>query len=197
MPVLVSLCWGGATLTPAWACLDDCHCRTAALSISQHPLHRSCHMQPPGAAILTCFDEAGWAGGVTGADGTVKLAGVMRLASSRAFLQAWDSRKPPWPNQGCQILIPITPLETGGAGAMLIWQPGLPVAPRSLDSTLPNTQSGVISCLLAVFSICVTKCNNLMSNLTNGFSDETRQLREREKNYAKRAKKWQKNGKNI
>lgn len=101
-------------ITSARACLDECHYRTAALSISQHPLCRSCHTQPPGAAILTCFDEAGWVEGGAGADGAVKLAGVTWLASSRASLRVSDSRMPPWPSRGCQILIPITPLETEG-----------------------------------------------------------------------------------
>lgn len=68
----------------------------------QHPLSCSCHTQPLGAAFLTCFDEAGCTEAGAGADGAIGLAGMTWLASSPIFLWVSDSRKPPWPSQGCQ-----------------------------------------------------------------------------------------------
>lgn len=76
-------------------------------SISQQPLCHGCHAQPPGAAILTCFDEAGWMEGGAGADGTYNLEGVMWLALSRAPLYVSDSRKPPLPRIARISIIPV------------------------------------------------------------------------------------------
>lgn len=118
---------------------------STTLSISQHPFGHHCHAQPPGAAILTCFDEAGWSEGGAGPDGAVRLVGVMLLASSSISLRISYSREPPWPSQGCQILIPTIPLETEGwtPQRKRCRQPSLPAALWSLAGMSPNTVLGL------------------------------------------------------